>query len=227
MGCSGALLNSLGCSLDPPPPFASAIKCQQKSTSKAGAGSSGGSLAHTPGHPAAGRCVRVVPVLPLLLCTRPARPRPSTGGQSPTPAPRQLPWSPPRAWHPRRLAALQFSRFAFRAVCAKSRLETMYCLEPRAGTPRAARRAKRSHARRHIGVVRALSTARIARGKFSRFHTVSQITIHLAVTHCRVLFTIHQFSDGTYPKWAYLDSRAASQSPHSPKESGRMCYHLE
>jgi hypothetical protein len=50
------------------------------------------------GHPAAGRCVRVVPVLPLLLCTRPARPRPSIGGQSPTPAPCQLPWSPPRGW---------------------------------------------------------------------------------------------------------------------------------
>jgi hypothetical protein len=40
--------------------------------------------------PTAGRCVRVVPVLPLLLCTRPARVRPSIGGQSPTPAPRQL-----------------------------------------------------------------------------------------------------------------------------------------
>jgi hypothetical protein len=33
-----------------------------------------------PGHPTAGRCVRVVPVLPLLLCTRPARARPSIGG---------------------------------------------------------------------------------------------------------------------------------------------------
>jgi hypothetical protein len=86
-------------------------------------------LSTPPGHPTAGRCVRAVPVLPLLLCTRPARARPSIGGQSPTPAPRQLPWSPPRAWRPRRLAALQFSRFArrdsclsFRAVCAK--LET-------------------------------------------------------------------------------------------------------
>jgi hypothetical protein len=36
------------------------------------------------GHPAARRCVRVVSVLPLLLCTRPARARPSVGGQSPT-----------------------------------------------------------------------------------------------------------------------------------------------
>ena len=53
-------------------------------------------LSTPPGHPAARRCVRVVPVLPLLLCTRPARARPSVGGQSPTPAPRQLPWSPPR-----------------------------------------------------------------------------------------------------------------------------------
>ena len=56
-------------------------------------------LSAPPGHPTAGRCVlcvRVVPVLPLLLCTRPARARPSVGGESPTPAPRQLPWSPPR-----------------------------------------------------------------------------------------------------------------------------------
>jgi hypothetical protein len=45
-------------------------------------------LSTPPGHPAARRCVRVVPVLPLLLCTRPARARHSVGGQSPTPAPR-------------------------------------------------------------------------------------------------------------------------------------------
>jgi hypothetical protein len=45
------------------------------------AGSPVGSLAHThthprtppPGHPTAGQCGRAVPVLPLLLCTRPAR----------------------------------------------------------------------------------------------------------------------------------------------------------
>jgi hypothetical protein len=36
-----------------------------------------------PGHPAAGWCGRVVPVLPLLLCTRPTRAWPSVGGQSP------------------------------------------------------------------------------------------------------------------------------------------------
>jgi hypothetical protein len=36
-----------------------------------------------PGYPAAGRRGRVVPVPPLLLCTRPARARPSIGGQSP------------------------------------------------------------------------------------------------------------------------------------------------
>jgi hypothetical protein len=45
-------------------------------------------LSTPPGHPTAGRCGRVVPVLPLLLCTRPARARPSVGGQSPPPAPR-------------------------------------------------------------------------------------------------------------------------------------------
>jgi hypothetical protein len=68
-----------------------------------------------PGHPAARRCVRVVPVLPLLLCTRSARARPSVGGQSPTPAPRQLPWSPPRAWCSCRLAAL--SKPAVTRIC--------------------------------------------------------------------------------------------------------------
>jgi hypothetical protein len=42
-------------------------------------------LSTPPGHPAAGRCVRVVPVLPLLLCTRPARARPSIGVKAPLP----------------------------------------------------------------------------------------------------------------------------------------------
>jgi hypothetical protein len=44
-------------------------------------------LSTPPGHPTAGRCGRrVVPVLPLLLCTRPApaRARPSIGGQRPS-----------------------------------------------------------------------------------------------------------------------------------------------
>jgi hypothetical protein len=82
----GAYLNSPGCSLDPPP-FASATKCHQKSSANS-AGSSVGSLSPPPGHPTAGRCGRVVTVPPLLLCTRPARARPSIGGQSPPPAPR-------------------------------------------------------------------------------------------------------------------------------------------
>jgi hypothetical protein len=38
------------------------------------------------------------PPCSFVLCTRPARARPSVGGQSPTPAPRQLPWGPPRGW---------------------------------------------------------------------------------------------------------------------------------
>jgi hypothetical protein len=73
-----------------PPPFESAIKWHQKSTSNS-AGSPVGSLAlgTPPGHPTTGWCGRgVVPVPPLLLCTRPARARPSVGGQSPPPAPR-------------------------------------------------------------------------------------------------------------------------------------------
>jgi hypothetical protein len=79
--------------------FASAIKCHQKSKEHIQLGwIVRWVLSTPPGHPAARRCVRVVPVLPLLLCTRPARARPSIGGQSPTHAPRQrqLPWSPPR-----------------------------------------------------------------------------------------------------------------------------------
>jgi hypothetical protein len=71
-GGRGALPNSLGCSLGVGPlpllPFASAIRCHQKSTcnmqlgSRLGRGSSVGSLAPpraTP-HPTAGRCGRVV-----------------------------------------------------------------------------------------------------------------------------------------------------------------------
>jgi hypothetical protein len=95
----GSLLNSLGCSLDPPA-FASAIRCHQKSTSNS-AGSSVGSLVLSlstpPGHPAPrGSAVCAcrassTPVLPLLLCTRPARARPSVGGQRPTPNSRSAP----------------------------------------------------------------------------------------------------------------------------------------
>jgi hypothetical protein len=71
-----------------PSPFASAIKCHQKSTCNS-AGSSVGSLAPPRATPRLGGAGgRVVPVLPLLLCTRPARARPSVGGQSPPPAPR-------------------------------------------------------------------------------------------------------------------------------------------
>jgi hypothetical protein len=75
----------------PPPPVR---KCHQMSSKdhiqdpSNSAGSSVGSvvLSNPPGHPAAGRaCVRVVPVLPLLLCTRPARSRPSIGVKAPLP----------------------------------------------------------------------------------------------------------------------------------------------
>jgi hypothetical protein len=86
-------------------------------------------LSTPPGHPTAGRCVRVVPVLPVLLCTRPARARPSIGGQSPTPAPRQLPWSPPRGWCSFRLPHSTLCSLAhIRPRGSKSRPETMYCL---------------------------------------------------------------------------------------------------
>jgi hypothetical protein len=122
--CRGSLLNFLGCSLDPPT-FASAIRCHQKSTSNS-AGSSVGSLAPPPatGHPAARRCVRVVPVLPLLLCTRPARARPSVGGQSPTPAPRQLPWGPPRGWCSGRLPYSNFEQLAHKDSCLQNEIDT-------------------------------------------------------------------------------------------------------
>jgi hypothetical protein len=97
---SGALLSFLGCSLDPPP-FASAIKCHQKNTSNS-ARSSVGSLASPRATPRLGGvCVSCQHLPCSFVLTRPARSRPSIGGQSPTPAPRQLPWSPPRGWCPR------------------------------------------------------------------------------------------------------------------------------
>ena len=90
-------------------------------------------LSTPPGHPAARRRVRVVPVLPLLLCTRPARARPSVGGQSPTPAPRQLPWSPPRG--PERTVRfhLEFEQLAHKDSCrfeAPNRDREEQCIAP-------------------------------------------------------------------------------------------------
>jgi hypothetical protein len=113
----GDLLSFLGCSLEPPA-FARAIKCHQKSTSNS-AGSSVGSLAPPRATPRLGGVYvscQYFP-LPLLLCTRPARARPSVGGQSPTPAPRQLPWSPPRAWRSGRLAYSNFEQLAHKDSC--------------------------------------------------------------------------------------------------------------
>jgi hypothetical protein len=106
----------------PPPPrsqVASTISHQMSDVTKRahptrlGRPSSVGSFAPPPGHPAAGRwavCVsRVVPVLPLLLCTRPARARPSIGGDwgskvkaplLPLRASSRLPWSAERVSPP-------------------------------------------------------------------------------------------------------------------------------
>jgi hypothetical protein len=111
------------------------------------------------------------------------------------------------------VTVLRNPRFAFRGSLKleppNRDRDYRYCLAACGESLKAAPVANQRHGSDRIGVLRTPSTARIARGKFSRFHTVSQITIHLAVTHCRVLFTIHQFSDDKYPKWAYLDSRAA------------------
>jgi hypothetical protein len=85
-------------------------------------------LSTPPGHLTAGRCVRVVPVLPLLLCTRPARARPSIGGQSPTPAPRQLPWSPPRGWCSRVRQPATSSSLPFRAPSLQIEIGTSILL---------------------------------------------------------------------------------------------------
>jgi hypothetical protein len=157
-----SVLSFLGCSLDPPT-FASAIKCHQTSTSNSAGSSPVGSLAPPRATPRLGRrrggvCVSCQPVPPLLLCTRPARARPSIGGQSPTPAPRQLPWSPPRAWRSGRLAALQFRRnpqFAISCslpVCAKSRSRgTMHFVTVRR-VVRGPVAAKRSNERWRMGL---------------------------------------------------------------------------
>jgi hypothetical protein len=53
-------------------------------------------LSTPPGHPAAGWCGRVVPVLPLLLCTRPARACPSVGVKAPLPLRASSRGVPPR-----------------------------------------------------------------------------------------------------------------------------------
>jgi hypothetical protein len=108
-----------------PFPFVSAIKCHQKSTCNS-AGSSVGSLAPPRAtHPAAGRCGRVVPVLPLLLCTRPApcaRPACLRLGVKAPPSHSALDpvgSSPGLALSP--VTALQFSRFAHRDSCLQTR----------------------------------------------------------------------------------------------------------
>jgi hypothetical protein len=61
-----------------------------------------------------------------------------------------------------RFFILETAGLHFEPCGSKTRSRPQHCLEPRAGTPRAARRAKRSHARRHIGVLRTLSTKRTA-----------------------------------------------------------------
>jgi hypothetical protein len=77
--------NSLGCSLGPFP-FASAIKCHQKSTCNS-AGSSVGFLSHkppAPPAPTAGRCGRVVPVyFPCSFVLAPRAPALRLGVKSP------------------------------------------------------------------------------------------------------------------------------------------------
>jgi hypothetical protein len=109
----GALPNFLGCSLGP---FPFAIrKCHQMSSKehmKLG-WVVRWVLSTPPGHPTAGRCGRVVPVLPLLLCTRPARAQPSVGGPPPPPPSRSalapMESSPGPVLSP--VTVLQFSQF--------------------------------------------------------------------------------------------------------------------
>jgi hypothetical protein len=105
-----------------------------------------GSLAHPPGHPAAGRCVRAVPVPPLLLCTRPARARSSAFDRG------QRPWGPPRAWCSGRLADSNSSSWLIRPSGPKSRSRgTMHFVAVRrvARDPVA---AKRSNGRWRMGL---------------------------------------------------------------------------
>jgi hypothetical protein len=122
-GRRGDLLRFLGCSLEPPT-FASAIKCHQKSTSNS-AGSSVGSLAPPRATPRLGGVY-----VPCQYCfpTRPARARPSVGGQSPTPAPRQLPRSPPRGRCSDRLPALRLSFVAHKSSSRQNEIGTFVLL---------------------------------------------------------------------------------------------------
>ena len=206
----GSLLYFLGCSLDPPT-FASAIKCHQKSTSNS-AGSSVGSLAPPRATPRLGGVYVSCQYFPcsFVLALRELGLRLGVKAQLPLRASSRgvLPGAP----NALSVFISNLSSWLTKAAAASSLQNEIETIVVPRGLRRVAKSCPRrqpSHGSDRIGVLRTPSTARIARGKSSRFHTVSQITIHLAVTHCRVLFTIHQFSDDKYPKWAYLDSRAA------------------
>jgi hypothetical protein len=129
------------------------VICHQKSTcNSAGSWVVRWVLSTPPGHPAAGWCGRVVPVPPLLLCTRPTRAWPSVGGQSPAPSrsalapvrgvrlpggPNTLPVS--SAIHP---------RLPFVAHKSSSRQMGIRCLQLHAGLLKAALSPGRSTADR-------------------------------------------------------------------------------
>jgi hypothetical protein len=102
---------------------------------------------HTPGHPTAGRCGRVVPVPPLLLCTRPARACPSVGGQIPLPLRASSHGVLPGGPNTLSVSSAFSPRLPFRPRGTKSRLcTTACCCALRARPKLLSLLANRSHA---------------------------------------------------------------------------------
>jgi hypothetical protein len=169
-------------------------------------------LSTPPGHPTAGRCGLVVPVLPLLLCTRPARARPSVGGQSPPPAPLYssrgvLPGAGPLAGYRTPIQPVCF----ISARAAKSRSRLCTASWPCAGWPKLLpspnevtrdgvcfffQTPSKVEARRCVPLA---FKNRISNHKSPRSHSQPR------------RFTTYQLSDEEHPRWAYF------------KHSGMVC----
>jgi hypothetical protein len=183
-----------------PFPFASAIKCHQKSTCNS-AGSSVGSLAHTRATPRLGGAAVSCQYFPCSFVLAPRAPALRLGVQAPLPLrassrrgvlparglpgwPNALPVS--SVIHPRTAVS------SFRASWLQ--IEIGSSVVPRAprrlAVVQAALLAKLSHARRHIGALRALSRQNGSpSGEFGRLHTVFQTAVHFVSLTAAYLFT--------------------------------------
>jgi hypothetical protein len=199
-------LNFPGCSLGPSP-FASAIKCHQKSTSNS-AGSSVGSLTPPRATPRLGGaavscqyfpCSFVLALrdLGLRLGVRAPLPlRASSRGVLPG-APNTL--SVSSGFHPRD------SRFVISSHGSKW-LESRHssAASPAQGRPEllaAPNEVTRGDIKACFGLSRKSGWPR---GEFGRLHVVSQTAFHLVSLTSACFSPNFQFSDGEHPRWAYF-----------------------